>query len=193
MNTLYRWVPLCWLIVSSPFSFGQTPTENYSTGRKYKQAGIYDNFRATCFVATSHQASNQETCFDGLGKPMQQVKSFGAGSKADIVKLVEYDGSQPPVRAFLHIPVSSEGRELRISGYLKSCLQANNVKDSNVSAPIGAKVSSESFSSPTFYEDSPLICVTGRKVPRVTKNSTQFHGLNAVDKKILLCLWNRAG
>jgi RHS repeat-associated protein len=182
MNHLYRWLALSWLATTSYFGLAQTPTANYIISRTYKQAGINENLAGANFTATANQATSQVSYFDGLGKPTQQVAAFGAGSKADIVTITEYDALQRPVRTFLPTPMSSNGGQLRAGADVKTAAKDYYTSSTKVSAPIAANAQPETFSTQTFYESAPLNRVTGSKAPGATGNSTQFHGLNVADE-----------
>ncbi|MCF0070785.1 RHS repeat-associated core domain-containing protein [Dyadobacter sp. CY261] len=182
MNYLYRWLALGWLATTSYFGLAQTPTANYIISRTYKQAGITENLAGTNFTATANQAASQLSYFDGLGKPTQQVAAFGAGSKADIVTLIEYDALQRPVRTFLPTAMNSNGGQLRESSDIKARAKTYYTDTEKVSAPIAASAVPETFSTQTFYESAPLNRITGSKAPGATNNSTQFHGVNVANE-----------
>jgi RHS repeat-associated protein len=182
MNNLYRWLALGWLATTSHFGLAQTPTANYIISRTYKQAGINENLTGTSFNATASQVTSKVSYFDGLGKPTQQVTAFGAGSKADIVELTEYDALQRPVRTFLPTPMNSNGGQLRESSDLKARAKTYYTDAAKVSASIVSSAPPEAFSSQTFYESAPLNRITASKAPGAAGNSTELHGVNAANE-----------
>lgn len=182
MNHLYRWLALGWLATTPYFGLAQTPTANYIISRTYKQAGITEDPAGANFTATANQAASQVSYFDGLGKPTQQVAAFGAGSKADIVTLTEYDALRRPIRTFLPTPMNSNGGLFRTASDVKAAAKTYYTDVTKVSAPIAANAPQETFSTQTFYESAPLNRITGSKAPGAASSATEFHGVNVADE-----------
>ncbi|ADB38157.1 RHS repeat domain-containing protein [Spirosoma linguale] len=181
MNQLYQWLAIGCLLTTFLPSLAQTPGTNYTISRTYKQANISENLTGSGFTATAQQATSQVSYFDGLGKPIQQVMAFGAGSKADIVTLIEYDALQRPVQTFLPTPINANGGLLQANGDLKIKAKTYYTDVAKVSAPINTTAPIEVLATQTFYENTPLNRVTSQKAPGATGNSTQFHGVNAIN------------
>lgn len=120
MNNLYRLLVLGWLVTTFHFSLTQTPMANYIISRIYKKAGVNENLEGSSFAATANQATSPVSYIDGWSKPIQQVMAFGAGYKAAIVTLVQYDALQRSIRTSLANQLTTSGVSLWVSSDLKA-------------------------------------------------------------------------
>lgn len=187
MNNLYRLLVLCWLVTTSHFSLTQTPMANYIISRIYKQAGVNENLEGSRFAATANQATSQVSYFDGRSKPTQQVMAFGAGYKADIVTLVQYDALQRPIRTSLANQLTTSARSFWVSSDLKAAAPNYYIEAGKVSATIVTSASLKELSTQIFYDDAPFNRITGSKASRAADNSTQSHRVNAIDEVKYYC------